>query len=81
MDLTLILSELIAKYPVLASVVGVVGILRLIFKPLFSFFHSYVLATPTSRDDEFLVKVEKSKFYSVIVFLLDYIGSIKLPKK
>lgn len=80
MDLTVILTALIAKYPVLASIVGVVGILRLLLKPLFSFFHSFVLATPTPKDDALLSTVETSKTYSIVAFLLDYIGSIKINK-
>ena len=79
-QLTVMIIDLASKYPLLISILGVVGVLRLIFKPLFYFFHEFVLATPTKRDDDFLMKVEKSKAYSVIVFLVDYLGSIKLPK-
>jgi len=81
MDLSIIFVEFLAKYPIFGSIVGVVGILRLIMKPLFSFFREFVLATPSDRDDAFLNKVEGSKIYSFIVFLVDYISSIKLPKK
>lgn len=81
MDLTIILTALIAKYPVLSSIVGVVGVLRLIFKPLFVFFHSFVLATPSTKDNEILSRVESSKAYSMLVFLVDYLSSIKLPEK
>lgn len=76
-----ILIDLITKYPVVLSVVSVVGILRLIMKPLFVFFKEVVDATPTRLDNEFLDKVMQSKIYSMVAFLLDYLGSIKLPEK
>ena len=75
------LLPLIAKFPVLASVLMVIGVLRLVNKPLFAFLRTVVDATPTPKDNEILVKIETSKAYKYVSFVLDYLGSVKLPQK
>lgn len=69
------------QYPLLVSGLVFVGILRTINKPLFALLNAYVQATPSEKDDEVLKKVETSKVYTHLVFLLDYFTSIKLPAK
>lgn len=71
----------ISKYPVFASILVVIGALRLINKPLFAIIRSVAEYTESPKDDELLNKVEGSKIYRGICFVLDYLGSIKLPKK
>ena len=71
----------VQKYPMLMTVFFVIGFLRAINKPLFSFLNTLVKATPTVRDDEILAVVEQSKIYKAIAFVLDWTASIKLPKK
>lgn len=77
---TIVLIGLVQKYPLLMSVIAVMGTLRLINKPLFTFLRTFVSATPGSWDDRLLNEVEQSKAYKVISFILDYLGSIKLPE-
>jgi hypothetical protein len=69
------------KYPTVASILMVMGVLRAIFKPLMSLIEAYVLATPSTKDDEFYNKMLDSKIYKGIVWVLDYMASVKLPKK
>ena len=76
-----LLELLISKAPWLASVIMVMGTARLIFKPLFTFLRTVADATPTPKDNELLDKAEKSKLYSAVSFILDWVGSIKLPQK
>ena len=76
-----ILLQLVDKYPVVAMIFMVVGILRAIFKPLMSLLLSYVDATPSKVDNEMLEKFLNSKIYAGLVWALDYAASIKLPKK
>jgi hypothetical protein len=64
-----LLVELISKYPTLAMIFMVVGVLRAIFKPLMTLLHSYVEATPSTKDNEVLAKVKESKVYSAVVWL------------
>ena len=66
----------------LISLFAVIGSLRVVFKPLFSFLGAITEFTYwTKKDDELLVKVMESKVYKAIAYALDYIASIKLPKK
>jgi hypothetical protein len=71
---------LMMKYPATASVLVVMGILRAIFKPLFSLLQAYVDATESKTDNEKLQKFKDSKIYKALAYLLDYAASVKLPK-
>lgn len=75
------LIQLANQYPILASVFMVIGVLRAVNKPLFTFLRVVVEATPTAADDEILVKVETSKAYQYFCFILDYFASVKMPEK
>lgn len=66
---------LAAKFPIFISAAAVVGSLRFVFKAL----HTLVAYTQSKSDDAVLDKVEGSKVYKVIMFLVDYLASIKLP--
>lgn len=80
-DLILPMLQLMTeKYPWAMTLVSFMGVMRLIFKPLFTFLVAVVKATPSEADDRWLETVQTSKAYNVIAFLLDYLASIKLPK-
>lgn len=74
------LLDLAAKHPWIVTVLLVVGTLRLAVKPAFSIWHTYVAATETTKDDEFLEKVETSKWLKWILYALDYVASVKIKK-
>ena len=74
-----VLIDLSSKYPVIASVLMVIGVLRSVFKPLMSFLRTFVLATPSEKDNSILDKFEGSKFYAGIIYVVDWFTSIKLP--
>lgn len=81
-----LIMALAGKYPVVASIFMVIGVLRAINKPLFAFIQAYVDATPSKKDDALLAKVKASKVYSYMAFFLDWSTSVKLsqstpPKK
>lgn len=78
MDLIL---DLVKGLPWFADVLMLMGVLRLIFKPLFSIADTLVSATETKADDEYLASFKASKGYAVIVWALDFFASVKLPKK
>ena len=75
-----VIIGLVAKYPVIATILLVLGVARAIVKPIMSVLQAYVLATPSVKDDETVKKIESSKVYLAIVWLLDYTLSLKLPK-
>lgn len=66
---------------VLSWLIGVVGTLRLIMKPIMVALRAIADATPSAADNEVLDNVEKSKVYSTVIFILDWLVSIKLPPK
>lgn len=73
--------ELMSKYPVVAMIFMVIGVLRAVFKPLMGLLGAYVEATPSENDNAMLKMVLDSKVYSAVRWFLDYTASIKLPKK
>lgn len=58
----------------------VIGVLRVVNKPLFTLLREYVNVTPDPKDNEILDRVEKSKFYSAFLFALDWLASVKIKK-
>jgi hypothetical protein len=74
-----LLTELITKWPWVHYVLIAVGVMRVVFKPLFSLLQAAALATPSPKDDSFLAAVMDSKIYKAVAYALDYLGSIKLP--
>jgi hypothetical protein len=72
---------LASRFPLFISIVAIIGTSRLIFKALHTFIRSVVQATPTKKDDLMLDNAEKSKAFKFVVWLVDYIASIKLPVK
>jgi hypothetical protein len=79
-DLTNLVLNLVQSYPKLGTLIAVVGFLRLIFKPLFSFLDVLAAATATPKDDEVLGKVKSSVFFKWFSYAVDYLGSIKIKK-
>lgn len=78
MDIIAIVQGFVNQYPILASIIMIMGILRAINKPIFAVLHAYVLATPSANDDKILDNVEQSKIYTSLAFALDWVSSIKL---
>ena len=75
------LQSLVGQYPILVSILVIMGVCRAIFKPLFTFLQKLVDATPGESDNELLKKVMDHKIYKVLSFILDFGASIKLPQK
>ena len=68
------------NYGIAIQIVSIVGSLRVALKPLMSGLKSIAEATYwTTKDNEFLAKLENSKIYTTIVYILDWIASIKFP--
>lgn len=63
------------------QIISIIGSLRLIIKPIMGVIEAYVSITPTKNDDLLPAKIKENKVYKTIVYVLDWIGSLKLPKK
>ena len=66
---------------VLSTVVTVIGTARLIVKPIMVALRAIADATATPSDNLLLDNVEQSKVVKVLVFLADWLFSVKLPPK
>lgn len=74
------LIDFLSKYPMLLQVIIAMGTARMIFKPLMVFIQEVVNVTPSTKDNEFFEAMKANAIYKAIAFMLDYVGSIKLPK-
>jgi hypothetical protein len=75
-----VIQKAIVEYPTVRTIVTAMVIMRLVNKPLFALLHKIVDKTESKKDNEMLEKITGHKAYKVFSFLLDYIGSIKLPQ-
>lgn len=67
---------------IVMQVISIIGSLRLINKPLFSFLRAIVAFTYwTEEDNVLLAKIENNKIYKGFVYILDWVASAKLGKK
>ena len=73
------LVDLVSHYPKLAALLVIVGGLRLTLKPFFSFLHTFFQAWGLAAWDQKAVAVEQLKPVSFLYWLLDYLGSVKVP--
>lgn len=80
-DIAAIIIQLAEQHPFIASVVAVVGVLRIIFKPIMSVIEAYIAYTPDKGDDAKLEEVKSGKVYKAVAFVLDWFASVKLPVK
>jgi len=75
------LEGALGQYSWLLPVMTVVGALRLFVKPVMSMILAYVQLTPKKTDDAWFNQyVLEAKWYKVVSYILDWFGSIKLPK-
>lgn len=74
-----ILESLMGHNGMLVALAVWMGTLRMIFKPIMSGIQAVVSLTPTVKDDTILADVLNSKVYKTIVFIFDYVASLKLP--
>lgn len=76
-----LIIEMVLQYPGLTSAFVIIGLLRAVFKPIFSVAQAYVKETADPDDDKKLAKFMESKPYKAMAWLLDYTASIKVPVK
>lgn len=79
--LTPIIEAYAGNYGLAVQIISVVGSLRLFIKPIMSIIEAYVLITPNKEDDLLPAKIKENKIYKMLVYSLDWLASLKLPKK
>jgi hypothetical protein len=65
---------------VVVQLVAIVGVLRLVFKPVMSLVQTIISLTPSVQDDALLTKILNHWAYKGFAYILDWTASIKLPK-
>lgn len=76
-----IATTLFSSHPAFSSLLMLIGVLRVVMKPLMMFIETLVVATPTKLDDGVYKSMIESELYKAFVFVVDWLASIKLPKK
>ena len=81
-QLTILLAQLLGKYPVLSAIIAFLGSMRVWAKPTFSLLHQLVDATPALGGSKLWAKVYNcltlTPLGQFLSFLLDWLTSIKL---
>ncbi len=72
---------LLSGNPIVASILVIVGSLRLAIKPLMTLIQIYVKLTPYDSDDKWLQNLEMSKGYKLLIYLMDWLLSVKVSEK
>lgn len=73
--------DLLMQNPKLGAVLSLVGVARVVFKPLMTLIQTWVDETANKKDDEWFKKLLESKYYKALVWVMDYLLSVKMPKK
>ncbi len=74
------LTFLMQNYPMLQHLIAIMVVSRIIFKPIFAILGKYVELTVEDNDNKKLNKFMKTKTYKMMAFIVDMLGSVKLPK-
>jgi len=64
----------------LVSAISIIGSLRVFLKPIMSIARTYVDFSKSEKDNIQLDKIEGSKVYTGIIYVLDWLTSIKFKK-
>lgn len=73
------LPALTLKYPMLTKIFIVIGVLRIIMKPLFSLLIKYVDIQPSLEKNEKVMRLLRSPAWKTIAYGIDMLLSVKLP--
>lgn len=68
------------EYGWAVTVLTYIGTFRVIFKPLMTGIEGVIAATPSKEDDKKLAEIKEHKAYKFVVWLVDFLGSIKLKE-
>lgn len=69
------------KFGWFLSFVSIVGTLRLLVKPIMAVIEVVVKLTPSTKDDNLHNEILENKIVKMVLFVLDWLSSIKIVKK
>lgn len=62
------------------QLLSIIGLLRLIVKPIMELVKAITAFTPSTKDDSLVNKIIASPIYVKLLFVLDWLTSIKIKK-
>ena len=74
-----LLTTLINQHPTVATILMVIGGLRLFLKPVISFMHW--LGKEWKWLEKLAVRIETSKWLGMVEYVLDWMASVKVKKQ
>lgn len=69
------------KLGFMLQLVSIIGTLRLLFKPIVSVVDVVVKLTPSKSDDNLASDIENNKVVKAILYVIDWLTSLKIVKK
>lgn len=75
-----LMGTLAGKYGIVVTIIAWLGTIRLFIKPVMTIAEVYAASTSSLKDDEILAKVKTSKYYTWVLFGIDWLLSLKLGK-
>ena len=69
-----------SSHPALGGLIVLMSLSRAIFKPMMTVIEAYIAETPGKKDDEWLGKLKDHPVYKSVVWFVDFLLSVKLPK-
>jgi len=72
--------SLMGTHPVFGTVLMIMSLLRVIFKPLMGIVDAYTKWSENKTDDKLFADFIASPFYTTFVYILDFFASIKIKK-
>jgi len=73
-------AQLMVQYPWIATIFMVIGVIRVVVKPLMALAKSVAASTPSAKDDAVVAGLESNKIYKTVLFVIDWIFSLKPVK-
>jgi hypothetical protein len=69
------------KFGWLVSAISIIGTLRLLVKPVIAVIEVVVKLTPSTKDDNLHNELLDNKIMKAVLFVLDWLASLKIVKK
>ena len=73
-------AQLMVQFPWIATIFMVIGVIRVVVKPLMELAKSIAASTPSTKDDAAVASLESNKIYKTVLFVIDWIFSLKPVK-
>ena len=74
------ITLLVEKFPFIVPILSILGLVRLLMKPIMTVIDTYVAWTPSESDNKTWEGLKESKIFKGFSFVIDWLFSVKLVK-